>query len=91
MHLQPLSLQNLQVKLKREKLELSPVYSTSLTHDEHKVGYVRLSNFSQKAASDMKRHIKKLEVFPPFLLSPRSLYQKLTGKVILGIQMEGFL
>jgi len=54
-----------QVKLKRERLELSPVYSTALMHDDHKVGYVRLSSFSQKAASDMRRHISKLEVPPP--------------------------
>lgn len=47
----------------REKLELSSVYSTALTHDDHKVGYLRLTNFSQKAAADMKRHLTKLEVF----------------------------
>ena len=31
-------------------------------HDEHKVGYLRLTNFSQKAAADLKRHLVKLEV-----------------------------
>ena len=51
-----------QVNLKRERLELSPVYSTALMHDDHKVGYIRLTSFSQKAAADMKRHISKLEV-----------------------------
>lgn len=48
--------------MKREKLELSPVYSTALTHDDHKLGYIKLASFSQKAAADMRRHINKLEV-----------------------------
>ncbi len=61
-HLKPTTVQ---VNLKREKLELSPVYSTALQHDNHKVGYIRLASFSQKAASDMRRHINKLEVLPP--------------------------
>ncbi|KAL3694725.1 hypothetical protein R1sor_008376 [Riccia sorocarpa] len=55
-----------QVKLKRETISLSPVYSTVLEHpglDGHKekTGYIRLSTFSQNAASDMKRAIEKLE------------------------------
>lgn len=57
----PLYTEYRQVNLKREKLELSPVYSTALLHDDHKVGYIRLSSFSQKAAADMRRHINKLE------------------------------
>ncbi len=52
---------HLQVNLKRERLELSPVYSTALVHDDHKLGYIRLTSFSQKAAADMRRHINKLE------------------------------
>ena len=69
-------------KLKREKLELSPVYSTALTHDDHKVGYVRLSSFSQKAASDMRRHIKKLEVPTKFPIYPSLWFPKDMGKVV---------
>ncbi|KAK9811756.1 hypothetical protein WJX72_009554 [[Myrmecia] bisecta] len=50
-----------QVQLQREKLELSPVYSTAMNHGGHKLGYIRLVNFSQKAAHDMQRAISDLE------------------------------
>ena len=50
------------MNLKREKLELSPVYSTAMEHDGHKLGYIRLVNFSQKAAYDMQRAIDDLQV-----------------------------
>ncbi|KAL2633013.1 hypothetical protein R1flu_004492 [Riccia fluitans] len=55
-----------QVKIKRETISLSPVYSTVLAHPaldghEEKTGYIRLTTFSQNAASDMERAIKKLE------------------------------
>ena len=49
------------MNLKREKLELSPVFSTALVHENHKLGYIKLTSFSQKAAADMRRHINKLE------------------------------
>jgi hypothetical protein len=51
-----------QVRLLREKLELSPVYSTAMVHDGHKLGYIRLVNFSQHAATDMEKAVTQLEV-----------------------------
>lgn len=51
-----------QINLKREKLELSPVYSTAMNHDGHKLGYIRLVNFSQHAAFDMRQAIDDLQV-----------------------------
>ncbi|BFI30960.1 carboxyl-terminal processing protease [Marchantia polymorpha subsp. ruderalis] len=55
-----------EVKLKRETIALSPVYSTVLAHPaldghEEKTGYIRLTTFSQNAAADMERAISKLE------------------------------
>ena len=50
-----------QVNLKREKLELSPVYSTAVDHDGHKLGYIRLVNFGQHAALDMQHAVQKLQ------------------------------
>lgn len=52
------------MKLQREKLELSPVYSTAMEHDGHKLGYIRLVNFSQHAANDMEKAVTQLEVRP---------------------------
>ena len=52
------------MKLQREKLELSPVYSTAMEHDGHKLGYIRLVNFSQHAANDMEKAVTQLEVHP---------------------------
>ena len=49
------------MNLKREKLELSPVYSTAVDHDGHKLGYIRLVNFGQHAALDMQRAVQKLQ------------------------------
>ena len=53
-----------QVNLKREKLELSPVYSTAVDHDGHKLGYIRLVNFGQHAALDMQHAVQKLQACP---------------------------
>lgn len=74
-----------QVNLKREKLEISPVYSTALIHDDHKVGYIRLASFSQKAAADLRRHVRKLEAgtnHAPSVICSHSLHHisKLFGK-----------
>lgn len=57
-----------QVNLKREKLELSPVYSTAVNHDGHKLGYIRLVNFGQHAALDMQHAVQKLQACPCFCL-----------------------
>ena len=51
-----------QVSLKREKLEMSPVYSTAFEHAGHTLGYIRLVNFSQHAAADMRKAITRLQV-----------------------------
>ena len=62
-----------QVNLKREKLELSPVYSTAVDHDGHKLGYIRLVNFGQHAALDMQHAVQKLQACS--LLSATALHQ----------------
>lgn len=52
----------LQVQLQRERLELSPVFSTAMQHGGHTTGYIRLINFSQKAAPEMRHAIAELQV-----------------------------
>lgn len=52
----------LQVQLQRERLELSPVFSTAMQHGDHTTGYIRLVNFSQKAAPEMRHAITELQV-----------------------------
>jgi carboxyl-terminal processing protease len=49
-------------RLRREVVELSPVFATTMHHDDKTFGYVRLVNFSQRAAGDMLKAIKQLEV-----------------------------
>ena len=53
-----------QVQLQREKLELNPVFSTAMQHGDHMTGYIRLVNFSQKAAPEMRHAIAQLQVLP---------------------------
>ncbi|CAK9234438.1 unnamed protein product [Sphagnum troendelagicum] len=55
-----------EVKLQRETIMLSPVFSAIIHHaapDGHdlKTGYVRLSAFSQNAAADMERTVATME------------------------------
>ena len=50
-----------QVSLKRERLELSPVYATAVAHGGHKLGYIRLVNFGAHAAADMEKAMDRLE------------------------------
>lgn len=45
----------------REKLELTPVFSTAMEHDGHTFGYIRLVSFSQKAAADTQHAIASLQ------------------------------
>lgn len=55
----------LQVNLKREKLDVNPVFSTAMLDDEgNKLGYIRLVNFSQKAAQEVERSMRRFEVKP---------------------------
>ena len=51
------------MNLKRERVNLSPIYYTALkakSADDH-VGYVRLTQFSNNAAEDMRAAITDLE------------------------------
>lgn len=48
-------------KLRRERVELSPVFATTLHYDDHSFGYVRLVNFSQHAAHDMQNAVAQLK------------------------------
>lgn len=50
-----------QVRLRREKVELSPVLSTAVHHDGNTFGYIRLVNFGQHAAHDMAAAIRELQ------------------------------
>ena len=58
----------LQVSMRREKLEFSPVFARNIPHwdpttkQQHNLGYIRLANFSQKAAHDMDAAIHELQV-----------------------------
>ena len=54
-----------QFRLRREVLEISPVFATAMHFDDHLWGYVRLVSFSQKAAADMEQAIQQLEVRAP--------------------------
>lgn len=49
------------MSLKRERLELSPVYATAVAHGGHKLGYIRLVNFGAHAAADMEKAMDRLE------------------------------
>ena len=55
-------LRECKVQLLREKLELNPVFSTAMRHGDHMTGYIRLINFSQKAAPEMRHAIAELQV-----------------------------
>jgi hypothetical protein len=60
---------DVQVNLKREKLDVNPVFSTAMLDDDgHKLGYIRLVNFSQKAPQEVERSMKRLEVGPHWAL-----------------------
>lgn len=48
-------------RLRRERVELSPVFATAMHYDDHNFGYVRLVNFSQHAAADMAKAITQLK------------------------------
>jgi C-terminal processing protease CtpA/Prc len=50
-----------QFRLRRERVELSPVFATAMHYDDHNFGYVRLVNFSQHAAHDMEKAIEQLK------------------------------
>ena len=66
-----------QMVLQRERLDLSPVFSTAMQHEGHRLGYIRLASFSQKAASDMRRAIDRLEVWGWCLIFCKGLWSTL--------------
>lgn len=70
----PPKVRYMQVSLKRERLEMSPVFSTLFEHHQHTLGYIRLVNFGQHAATDMHAAIKRLqgEGAEAFILDLRS-------------------
>ena len=43
-------------------MELSPVFSAAVDNNGETVGYIKLTNFSSKAAEDTEKAIKDLEV-----------------------------
>ncbi len=52
---------------------MSPVYSTAFERDGHTLGYIRLVNFSQHAAADMRKAITRLQVrHRPLRLPPEA-------------------
>ncbi len=53
------------MSLKRERLELSPVYATAVAHGGHTLGYIRLVNFGAHAAADMEKAMDRLEARAP--------------------------
>jgi carboxyl-terminal processing protease len=64
----PLTVQYREVSLslKRERVNLSPVYYTALHGSQgDDVGYIRLVNFSNNAASEMQEAIRQLQVGAP--------------------------
>ena len=52
------------ITIKRARVNLSPVYSTALKRDQglSDVGYIRLTQFSNNSAEDMRTAIMDLEV-----------------------------
>lgn len=50
-----------EVKMKRGVVELSPVFSAAVDNNGETVGYIKLTNFSSKAAEDTEKAIKDLE------------------------------
>jgi len=62
---EPTPARGAQVSLKRERLELSPVYATAVAHGGHTLGYIRLVNFGAHAAADMEKAMDRLEARAP--------------------------
>lgn len=59
--LEPEQLEFKRFRLRRERVELSPVFATAVHYDDHAFGYVRLVNFSQHAAEEMQRAVAQLQ------------------------------
>ncbi len=62
-------IQLVKVNLRRERLEVNPVFSTAFTHPgpgprarPTTTGYIRLVNFNMHAAEDIQKAIRNLKV-----------------------------
>lgn len=54
-------LQHKRFRLRRERVQLSPIFATALHTDEgHTYGYIRMLNFSRQVSNDMKRAVNQL-------------------------------
>ncbi|CAN1209199.1 S41 family peptidase [Tumidithrix helvetica PCC 7403] len=51
----------LEVTIQRDRIAVNPVIAKLNQEEEHKVGYIRLSQFNGNAATDMSKAIKQLE------------------------------
>ena len=74
----------MQVSLKRERLEMSPVFATTFQHEHgghpHTLGYIRLVNFGQHAGADMHAAIQRLQVHH---MCPVMLWPAVLRRVVL--------
>jgi carboxyl-terminal processing protease len=55
------SVETKRFRLRRETVELSPIFATAVNYDDHMFGYIRLTTFSQHAAEDMRRAMAQLK------------------------------
>lgn len=47
-------------RLRRERVQLSPIFATTMNFDDHLYGYIRLVSFSSNAASETKKAVEQL-------------------------------
>ena len=48
-------------RLRRETVEFSPIFASTIGYNDHTYGYVRLATFSQHAAEDMRKAVEQLQ------------------------------
>lgn len=54
-------LQHKKFRLRRERVQLSPIFATALhTEEGHTYGYIRMLNFSRQVSNDMKKAVNQL-------------------------------
>lgn len=54
-------LQHKRFRLRRERVQLSPIFATALhTEEGHTYGYIRMLNFSRQVSNDMKKAVTQL-------------------------------
>ncbi len=74
------------VKLRREKLEVNPVFSTAVAHRGPSgrpvtTGYIRLVNFSMHAAEDVRKAVRGLKARAHSLCPARTATQRVTAQL----------